>query len=167
MKRYWDTIETPFGVFAAWVDEAGRLLRFRFRIADAERVDPEAERDARALDEVRRQVAEYAAGRRQEFEFELNAEGPEFDKLVWRALSDIPFGRTTSYGAVAKTIGHPLAARAVGAANGANPIALIVPCHRVIGSDGSLTGFGGGLPLKRKLLEHEARVCGTRFDLFG
>jgi len=167
VKRYWDTIETPFGVFAAWVDEAGRLLRFRFRIADAERVDPEAERDARALDEVRRQVAEYAAGRRQEFEFELNAEGPEFDKLVWRALSDIPFGRTTSYGAVAKTIGHPLAARAVGAANGANPIALIVPCHRVIGSDGSLTGFGGGLPLKRKLLEHEARVCGTRFDLFG
>ena len=69
--------------------------------------------------------------------------------------------------AVAKRIGHPTAARAVGAANGANPIALIVPCHRVIGSDGSLTGYGGGLPLKRKLLEHEARVCGTRLDLFG
>ena len=167
MKRYWDTIETPFGLFAAWVDEAGRLLRFAFRSAGAERVDPAAERNAAALDEVRRQVAEYSAGRRQEFQFELNAEGPEFDKLVWRALSDIPFGRTTSYGAIAKTIGHPLAARAVGAANGANPIALIVPCHRVIGSDGSLTGFGGGLPLKRKLLEHEARVCGTRYDLFG
>ena len=90
-----------------------------------------------------------------------------FDKLVWKALSDIPFGQTTSYGAVTKAIGHPMAARAVGAANGANPIALIVPCHRVIGSDGSLTGFGGGLPLKRRLLEHEARVCGTRYDLFG
>ena len=167
MKRYWDTIETPFGLFAAWVDEAGRLLRFAFRSAGAERVDPAAERNAAALDEVRRQVAEYSAGRRQEFQFELNAEGPEFDKLVWRALSDIPFGSTTSYGAIAKTIGPPLAARAVGAANGANPIALIVPCHRVIGSDGSLTGFGGGLPLKRKLLEHEARVCGTRYDLFG
>ena len=72
-----------------------------------------------------------------------------------------------SYGAVAKTIGHPKAARAVGAANGANPIALIVPCHRVIGSDGSLTGYGGGLPLKRRLLEHEARVAGARFDLFS
>ncbi|MGZ5930068.1 MAG: methylated-DNA--[protein]-cysteine S-methyltransferase [Rhizomicrobium sp.] len=167
MKRYWDIIETPFGTFAAWVDEAGRLLRFRFRAADAERVDPQAERNAAALEEVRRQVREYSAGKRQEFEFELNAEGPDFDKLVWKALSDIPFGQTTSYGAVAKAIGHPLAARAVGAANGANPIALIVPCHRVIGSDGSLTGFGGGLPLKRKLLEHEARVCGTRYDLFG
>ena len=165
--HYWDTIETPFGVFAAWVDEAGRLLHFRFRIDDAAQVDPSAERNAVALGEVRRQVAEYSAGNRQAFDFELNAEGPEFDRLVWRALSDIPFGRTTSYGAVAKTIGHPMAARAVGAANGANPIALIVPCHRVIGSDGTLTGFGGGLPLKRKLLEHEARVCGTRYDLFG
>ena len=166
MKRYWDTIETPFGIFAAWMDEAGRLLRFRFRTADADLVDPQAERNAAALEEVRRQVGEYSAGTRR-IEFELNAEGPDFDKLVWKALSDIPFGQTTSYGAVAKTIGHPMAARAVGAANGANPIALIVPCHRVIGSDGSLTGFGGGLPLKRKLLEHEARVCGTRYDLFG
>ena len=102
-----------------------------------------------------------------DFQFELLPDGPDFDRLVWKALSDIPFGTTTSYGAIAKTIGHPTAARAVGAANGANPIALIVPCHRVIGSDGSLTGFGGGLPLKRKLLEHEARVCGTRYDLFG
>ena len=75
-------------------------------------------------------------------------EGPDFNKLVWKALLDIPFGSTTSYGAIAKTIGHPDAARAVGAANGANPIALIVPCHRVIGSDGSLTGYGGGLPLE-------------------
>jgi methylated-DNA-[protein]-cysteine S-methyltransferase len=167
VKRYWDTIETPFGVFAAWVDEAGRLLRFRFRVADAAEVEPAAERDSKALGEVRRQVGEYADGRRQQFEFELNAEGPEFDRQVWKALRDIPFGRTTSYGAVARTIGHPSAARAVGAANGANPIALIVPCHRVIGSDGGLTGFGGGLPLKRRLLEHEARVSGTRFDLFG
>jgi len=167
VRRYWDTIETPFGLFAAWADQEGRLLRFAFRSAGAEQVDPEAERNSAALEEVRRQVAEYSQGKRQIFEFELNAEGPEFDKRVWRALSDIPFGHTTSYGAIAKTIGQPDAARAVGAANGANPIALIVPCHRVIGSDGSLTGFGGGLPLKRRLLEHEARVCGTRYDLFG
>ena len=149
------------------MDEAGRLLRFKFRITGAANVDPEAERNAKALSDVRRQVNEYAKGKRQDFEFELLPEGPDFNKLVWKALLDIPFGRTTTYGKLAKSIGHPNAARAVGAANGANPIALIVPCHRVIGSDGSLTGFGGGLPLKRKLLEHEARVAGMRFDLFS
>ena len=167
MKRFWDTIESPFSTFAAWVDEKGRLVRFHLRAAGAANVDPEAERNAKALGEVRRQVAEYAKGKRQIFEFELAAEGPEFNRRVWEALCDIPFGTTTSYGAVARTIGYPKAARAVGAANGANPIALIVPCHRVIGSDGSLTGYGGGLPLKRKLLAHEARVVGTRLDLFS
>jgi methylated-DNA-[protein]-cysteine S-methyltransferase len=167
MKRYWDRIETPFGLFAAWVDEAGRLLRFRFRSDDAERLDREAEQNADALKDVRRQVDEYSAGKRKAFEFELLPDGQGFDLQVWKALSDIPFGRTVSYGAIAKTIGQPGAARAVGAANNANPIALIVPCHRVIGSDGKLVGFGGGLPLKRRLLEHEARVCGTRYDLFG
>jgi methylated-DNA-[protein]-cysteine S-methyltransferase len=167
VKRYWDIIESSFGSFAAWVDEDSRLLRFNLRATGAAKFDPEAQRDAGALDDVRRQVSEYAAGKRQVFEFELAAEGPDFDKRVWTALLDIPFGTTTSYGAVARAIGDPRAARAVGAANGANPIALVVPCHRVIGSDGSLTGYGGGLPLKRKLLEHEARVVGTRFDLFS
>ena len=167
MKRYWDRIETPFGVFAAWVDEKGRLQRFNLRATGAAKLDRHAEQNTKALSQVRRQVAEYAKGKRQDFELELDMQGPPFNKRVWTALLGIPFGRTTSYGAIAKTIGHPDAARAVGAANGANPIALIVPCHRVIGSDGSLTGYGGGLPLKRRLLEHEARVAGTRFDLFG
>jgi methylated-DNA-[protein]-cysteine S-methyltransferase len=167
MKKYWSLIESPFQKFAAWVDEEGRLLRFNLRAADAAKIDPEAENNSRKLAEVQRQVTQYANGKRRDFDLELAAEGPEFDKKVWSALVEIPFGTTTSYGAVAKRIGHPTAARAVGAANGANPIALIVPCHRVIGSDGSLTGYGGGLPLKRKLLEHEARVCGTRLDLFG
>jgi methylated-DNA-[protein]-cysteine S-methyltransferase len=167
VKTFWDTIETPFGTFAAWVDEAGCLLRFKFRIAGAAKVDPMAERNTKALSEVRRQVNQYAQGKRQDFEFELFPTGPDFNKLVWKALLQIPFGCTTTYGKLAKGIGHPTAARAVGAANGANPIALVVPCHRVIGSDGSLTGFAGGLPLKRRLLEHEARVAGTRFDLFG
>jgi methylated-DNA-[protein]-cysteine S-methyltransferase len=167
VKRYWDHIETPFGVFAAWMDEAGRLLRFRFRHDDAERVDRDAEQNSHALEPVHRQVAEYSAGKRQIFAFELLPEGTDFDLQVWKALSEIPFGRTVSYGAIARNIGQPGAARAVGAANNANPIALIVPCHRVIGSDGQLVGFGGGLPLKRRLLEHEARVCGTRYDLFG
>jgi methylated-DNA-[protein]-cysteine S-methyltransferase len=167
MKRYWALIQSPFQTFAAWVDEEGRLLRFNLRATGAAKVDPEAENNSRKLAEVQRQVTQYANGKRQDFEFDLQAEGPEFDKKVWKALMDIPFGTTTSYGAVARRIGHPNAARAVGAANGANPIALIVPCHRVIGADGTLTGYGGGLPLKRKLLEHEARVAGTKFDLFG
>jgi len=167
MTVYWSLIDTPFQKMAAWVDEQGRLLRFNLRADGAALVDPTAENNSRKLAEVQRQVTEYADGKRRDFEFELKAEGPDFDQKVWKALLGIPFGTTTSYGAVAKAIGHPTAARAVGAANGANPIALIVPCHRVIGSDGTLTGYGGGLPLKRKLLEHEARVAGTRFDLFG
>jgi len=167
MKRYWSLIESPFQKFAAWVDEEGRLLRFHLRAVGAASVDPEAENNSRKLAAVQRQVDEYAQGSRRDFDLELVMEGPEFEKTVWKALRDIPFGTTTSYGAVAKTIGQPLAARAVGAANNANPIALIVPCHRVIGADGSLVGYGGGLALKRKLLEHEARVTGTRFDLFG
>jgi methylated-DNA-[protein]-cysteine S-methyltransferase len=167
VTRYWDVIESPFADFAAWVDEKGRLLRFHLRAAGAAKVDPEAQQNTKALAHVRRQVTEYAQGKRRDFEFERMAEGPAFDKRVWAALMDIPFGTTTSYGAVARTIGYPNAARAVGAANGANPIALIVPCHRVIGSDGSLTGYGGGLPLKRKLLEHEARVAGIPYDLFS
>ena len=166
MKRYWDSIESPFATFAAWVDEDGRLLRFHLNAKGAAKVDPEAERNAKKLSPVRRQVEEYAKGKRQEFDFDLQAEGPDFNQLVWKALRTIPFGTTTSYGAIAKKIGYPKSARAVGAANGANPIALVVPCHRVIGADGSLTGYGGGLPLKRKLLAHEARVAGTRLDLF-
>ena len=85
-KRYWDPIESPFGTFAAWVDEEGRLLRFNLRATGAAKVDPEAERNAKALADVQRQVNEYAKGKRREFEFELMAEGPDFDKKVWEAL---------------------------------------------------------------------------------
>ena len=83
-------------------------------------------------------------------------EGTDFQKKVWTALMEIPYGGTVSYKALAERVGSPKAVRAVGAANGANPIPIIIPCHRVIGNDGSLTGFGGGLPLKRKLLELES-----------
>lgn len=166
-KRYWAPIQSRFGNFAAWVDEKGTLLRFNLRAKNAAHVDALAEKNEKALRAVQKQVAEYDAGKRQEFDFELDMDGPEFHQKVWDALVEIPFGTTTSYGAIAKRVGFPSAARAVGVANGANPIALVVPCHRVIGSNGTLTGYGGGLPLKRALLEHEARVAGTRFDLFG
>ncbi|GEM_PF-3941163 len=139
-KRYWAPIESRFGKFAAWVDGKGRLLRFNLRAKGAEHVDPFAERNDKALKEVQKQIAQYDAGKRQEFVFEREMEGSDFHKQIWEALVEIPFGRTTSYGAIAKRVGFPKAARAVGAANGANPIGLIVPCHRVIGSAGTLTG---------------------------
>ncbi|HUJ57171.1 MAG TPA: methylated-DNA--[protein]-cysteine S-methyltransferase [Kofleriaceae bacterium] len=101
------------------------------------------------------QLAEYFAGARTTFELPLGAEGTGFQRMVWRALEAIPYGETRSYGAIARAIGRPAASRAVGAANGRNPIAIIVPCHRVIGASGELTGFGGGLPAKRWLLDHE------------
>jgi methylated-DNA-[protein]-cysteine S-methyltransferase len=152
----WGTIETEFATFAAWVDERGRIVRFNLDADGAEHVYRHARRDDRAISAVRKQVKEYCAGKRTEFELELAPQGTEFQQSVWRALLAIPYGETRSYGEIARAIGQPTAARGVGAANGSNPIALIVPCHRVIGSDGSLTGYGGGLPLKRALLAHEA-----------
>jgi methylated-DNA-[protein]-cysteine S-methyltransferase len=107
------------------------------------------------LKRTAKQLTEYFAGKRTTFELDLAAEGTAFQRLVWDALVTIPFGTTTSYGAIAHAIGRPAASRAVGAANGRNPIAIIVPCHRVIGSTGALTGFGGGLPMKQFLLAHE------------
>jgi methylated-DNA-[protein]-cysteine S-methyltransferase len=104
---------------------------------------------------VRRQLQEYFAGELREFDIPLLMEGTEFQKRVWKTLQTIPYGETISYGELAKKIGDSKAVRAVGAANGQNPIPIIVPCHRVIGSDGSLTGFGGGIENKRKLLELE------------
>jgi methylated-DNA-[protein]-cysteine S-methyltransferase len=103
------------------------------------------------------QLREYFAGERKTFSLTLIPEGTEFQRAVWSELRKIPYGETISYKELADRIGKPKAVRAVGAANGANPIPIIIPCHRVIGNDGSLTGFGGGLPLKKRLLELESR----------
>jgi methylated-DNA-[protein]-cysteine S-methyltransferase len=121
-------------------------------------VDPRWQRQDNAFAEARGQLTEYFDGRRRSFDLDLGLAGNPFEQSVWQALREIPFGTTTSYGALAERIGHPTAARAVGLANGRNPIAVIVPCHRVIGADGSLTGFGGGLERKRFLLDLEAGV---------
>ena len=107
-----------------------------------------------------KQLQEYFDGKRKVFDLELKPDGTNFQKDVWSALLTIPFGETCSYKDIAIQIGRPKAVRAVGTANGSNRIALIIPCHRVIGSDGSLTGFGGGLPTKQHLLEHEVRHSG-------
>ena len=108
------------------------------------------------------QLDEYFAGSRTSFDLPLDLEGTRFQLAAWRSLADIPFGTTSTYGQQAAALGVPTAARAVGAANGANPVCIVLPCHRVIGADGSLTGFGGGLPVKQWLLDHEAQVLSTR-----
>jgi methylated-DNA-[protein]-cysteine S-methyltransferase len=106
-------------------------------------------------DEAVRQISEYFDGTRTEFDLPIALRGTDFQRQVWQQLRSIPFGQTVSYGDLARTIGNPSAVRAVGSANGDNPISIIVPCHRVIGSDGSLTGYGGGLERKEWLLKHE------------
>ena len=115
--------------------------------------------DTSPLDEARRQLEAYFAGDLRDFDLPLAPEGSEFQLRVWEELSAIPYGETISYGELARRVGDPGAARAVGLANGKNPLPVIVPCHRVIGADGSLTGFGGGLGRKRRLLELEAGVA--------
>jgi methylated-DNA-[protein]-cysteine S-methyltransferase len=123
----------------------------------AKSVDPQWRLDNSAFVEVIRQLQSYFAGERKNFDLSLSLEGTDFQKTVWTALRKIPYGETISYKELAEMIDKPKAVRAVGAANGANPIPIIIPCHRVIGNDGSLTGFGGGLPLKKRLLELESQ----------
>jgi methylated-DNA-[protein]-cysteine S-methyltransferase len=110
---------------------------------------------------VREQLAEYFAGERQQFDVPIKLVGTPFQQRVWQELERIPFGTTITYAQLAQRVGKPTASRAVGNANGRNPVSIIVPCHRVIGADGSLTGYAGGLDRKRWLLDHEARVSGA------
>ena len=117
------------------------------------------------LERTAQQLAEYFAGTRTRFDLALAPRGSGFQERVWRALLAIPYGTTWSYGEVARSIGRPSASRAVGAANGANPIAIIVPCHRVIGASGALTGYAGGLAAKQWLLAHEGRLAQPMLDL--
>ncbi|MGY1602334.1 methylated-DNA--[protein]-cysteine S-methyltransferase [Geodermatophilus sp. SYSU D00815] len=113
--------------------------------------------DAAGLADVAAQVEEYFAGQREAFDLPLRPRGSDFELAVWRELRRIPYGETRSYGAVAAAVGEPGGAQAVGLACGRNPLAIVVPCHRVVGADGSLVGFGGGLPRKRFLLDLEQR----------
>jgi len=123
---------------------------------------PEGERNDEnpLLLEAARQLRAYFAGALREFQLRLDMQGTDFQKRVWRQLTTIPYGETRSYSQIAEAIGSPNAVRAVGAANGANPIAIVVPCHRVIGTSGKLVGYGGGLPLKKRLLELEEKGAG-------
>lgn len=120
---------------------------------------------ARTMHVVKRQLEEYFTGKRTIFDLPLQFSGSPFERRVWTRLLEIPFGVTTSYGAIATELGLINGARAVGRANGANPIPIVIPCHRVIGSDGRLTGYGGGLPLKRALLELEGALASPELPL--
>ena len=152
---YYHVIESPIGpLLLAGTDEA--LCEVHFN-GGRDSVEPRAEwvRDDKPFREAVSQLEAYFAGAMKDFDLPLQLEGTEFQKTVWRALREIPYGETWSYGQLARHIGKPQAMRAVGAANGRNPIPVIIPCHRVIGADGSLTGFGGGLPIKKQLLALE------------
>lgn len=153
---WFDEFSTPIGKLTLAVDASGlRHVLFENNRYGA-RGRESWKRDTTAVRAVREQLDEYFAGERQAFALELNPAGTDFQRRTWFALADIPFGTTCSYGELARKLGSPSAVRAVGAANGRNPIPIILPCHRVIGSDGSLTGFGGGLPVKQWLLAHES-----------
>jgi methylated-DNA-[protein]-cysteine S-methyltransferase len=152
------TVDSPIGTLLLLGDgQALRGLHMQGgRTAIA--VRPEWQRADEPFARVEAQLAEYFEGRRTTFDVPLELAGSPFQHRVWRALQEIPYGGTASYGELARRVGAPSAARAVGVANRQNPVAVIVPCHRVIGADGSLTGFGGGLERKRLLLELEAGV---------
>jgi methylated-DNA-[protein]-cysteine S-methyltransferase len=154
-----DLIDTPIGPLLVAADDAGLRHIFFPRRGTARRPEDGWVRDGRRFGELAAQLAEYFDGTRRVFELRLAPRGTEFQLATWRALTEIPYGTTLSYGELARRLGRPGASRAVGAANGANPLPIVVPCHRVIGADGSLTGFGGGLPIKRTLLELEKAAC--------
>jgi methylated-DNA-[protein]-cysteine S-methyltransferase len=151
-------LETPIGTLLIVGDaDALRCVTFpqRGRVAKPEPEWQESQRGPVA--EAIRQLREYFAGRRAEFDLPLAPEGTAFQRSVWRQLQEIPYGETISYGELARRVGNPKASRAVGSANGANPLPIVIPCHRVIAGDGTLGGFGGGLTTKQTLLALERR----------
>ena len=156
MSRMHTVVPSPIGPLTV-VREDGALVRLAMsppgRLVDA----ATGERSDEGFDDVIRQLGEYFAGERAAFDLPLRPVGSDFELAVWDQLTRIPYGETRSYGHVAQAVGAPGGAQAVGAANGRNPLAIVVPCHRVIGADGSLVGFGGGLPRKRFLLDLEQR----------
>jgi len=167
---YYDLLDTPVGLlFIGGSADGLARLDFLNRETDAlasvtrlERLTGDtATRGGPECHEVRRQLGEYFAGTRRTFDLVLAPHGTDWQQRVWMALRDIPYGETVNYGTIAARVGHPTASRAVGAANGRNPISIIVPCHRVVGANRDLTGYGGGLERKQWLLEHE----GTRLPL--
>jgi methylated-DNA-[protein]-cysteine S-methyltransferase len=169
MNAYLETVPSPAGPFTFAVDDMGSLLWARFDDGHYRRDDAEERahegfvlREDRARTaRVAEQLREYNAGERRAFDLPVVLIGSPWQQTIWRLLQDIPFGETRTYGQLATQLGQPKAARAVGHANAMNRIPLIIPCHRVVGANGSLTGFAGGAHLKASLLDHEIRFAKT------
>lgn len=163
MSPWLHLLPSPIGPIQAALDHQGRVAYLGFQgreprarlLASLEARASGFTRDPAALEPLRQQLSEYFAGTRRGFDLLLALEGTAFRSRVWEALREIPYGETCSYGALARRLGDPGASRAVGAANGANPVSLLVPCHRVIGASGSLVGYVGGADLKAALLRLE------------
>jgi methylated-DNA-[protein]-cysteine S-methyltransferase len=150
-------IESPLGPLLLAADGAGLRQILFVHGRHSPKPDPSWREDSTLLQPTIRQLHSYFAGELETFDLPIAPEGTPFQLSVWRELCQIPFGETISYGQLAHRIGSPKASRAVGLANGSNPIPIVIPCHRVIGSNGKLTGYGGGLPIKEKLLALERR----------
>jgi methylated-DNA-[protein]-cysteine S-methyltransferase len=162
--RQYAVVQTPIGDVVVWgEDQTLAGLGFADSPKSA-RIDPAWPRDDAAFARVAEQLAAYFGGQLTQFDLTLATGGTLFQRRVWDALRDIPYGATTTYAELAVELGDPRAVRAVGTANGRNPISIVIPCHRVVGSDGSLTGYGGGLPRKRWLLAHEQANLFPRGD---
>ena len=158
MSRTHTVVPSPIGTLTVVQDEDGAIVRVAMSPPGALEADALGERADAGFEDVARQLAEYFAGERTDFQLPLRPIGNPFELAVWDQLTHIPYGETRSYGYIATAVGEPGGARSVGAANGRNPIAVVVPCHRVIGADGRLVGFGGGLARKRFLLDLEQRA---------
>src|SRR5579875_1082238 len=159
---FWRTVASPVGVLKLVASEAG-LVAVLWQNDEPGRVPLQGLIEAGAhpvLDETEQQLREYFAGERKAFGLPLDLRGTSFQKQVWAALLAIPYGETRSYGELARQLGNPAATRAIGAANGRNPLSIVVPCHRVVGSLGKLTGFAGGLEAKSHLLALEGTATG-------
>ena len=159
-------IDSPVGpLMLAARDDGLRHIEFRENRRPADRSDWHGG-DSPVLQAAEAQLREYFAGERRAFDLPLAPRGTPFQLQVWQALAGIPYGSTVSYAQLAQAVGNPEAMRAVGAANGRNPLPIVLPCHRVIGADGALVGFGGGLPVKQQLLRLEGALSGEQGGLF-
>jgi len=159
MNITYTTIDSPIGpLLLAASDDGLRTIEFDAARHPVKREADWIDGDHPLLQRARQQLGEYFAGKRRSFDLPLDPRGTEFQRMTWQALTTIPYGETISYAELASRVQRPKAMRAVGSANGRNPLPIVVPCHRVIGADGSLTGFGGGLPTKQFLLELEGAL---------
>lgn len=168
MNAYLETVDSPAGPLTFAVNDEGALIFLSFLEGNYPTTIEEdlahegytCVEDRERTAAARTQLVEYASGQRQTFDLPVVLVGTEWQKAVWAALMQVPFGETRTYGEIARSLSRPQASRAVGRANGTNRIPLVIPCHRIVGADGSLTGFGGGLHLKTALLAHEGVALG-------